>query len=121
MIPDHLTYLFLNLITIAGPLALSFDKKVAFYKNWKQFALAMLTTTTIYIVWDIWFTKINVWLFNPQFLYGKWFANLPLEEYIFFIIIPYACLFIYAELFFQQSTQTDINFINRNKPNRNIN
>ena len=96
MIPDHLTYLFLNIITIAGPLALSFDKKVAFYKNWKQFTLAMLTTSTIYIVWDIWFTKINVWLFNPQFLYGKWFANLPLEEYIFFIIIPYACLFIYA-------------------------
>lgn len=96
MIPDHLTYLFLNIITIAGPLALSFDKKVAFYKNWKQFTLAMLTTSTIYIVWDIWFTKINVWLFNPQFLYGKWFANLPLEEYIFFVIIPYACLFIYA-------------------------
>jgi lycopene cyclase domain-containing protein len=29
-------------------------------------------------------------------LYGNWFAGLPLEEYIFFIIIPYACLFIYA-------------------------
>jgi lycopene cyclase domain-containing protein len=96
MIPDHLTYLFLNLITIAGPLALSFDKKVAFYKNWKPFASAMLATSTLYIVWDIWFTKINVWLFNPQFLYGKWLAGLPLEEYIFFIIIPYACLFIYA-------------------------
>ena len=96
MIPDHLTYLFLNLITIAGPLALSFDKKVAFYKNWKPFASAMLATSTLYILWDIWFTKINVWLFNPQFLYGKWLAGLPLEEYIFFIIIPYACLFIYA-------------------------
>jgi lycopene cyclase domain-containing protein len=96
MIPYHLTYLFLNLVTIAGPLALSFDKKVAFYKNWKPFTLSMLATSTIYIVWDIWFTKINVWFFNSQFVYGKWFANLPLEEYIFFIIIPYACLFIYA-------------------------
>jgi len=96
MIPDHLTYLFLNLVTIAGPLTLSFDKKVAFYKNWKPFTLSMLATSTLYIVWDIWFTKINVWLFNSQFVYGKWFANLPLEEYIFFIIIPYACLFIYA-------------------------
>jgi lycopene cyclase domain-containing protein len=96
MIPDHFTYLFLNLITIAGPLALSFDKKVAFYKNLNQFIVAMLATSTLYILWDIWFTKINVWLFNPQFLYGNWFAGLPLEEYIFFIIIPYACLFIYA-------------------------
>ena len=96
MIPDHLTYLFLNLVTIAGPLALSFDKKVAFYKNWKPFTLSMLATSTIYIVWDIWFTKSNVWLFNPQFVCGKWLASLPLEEYVFFIIIPYACLFIYA-------------------------
>lgn len=96
MIPDHLTYLFLNLVTIAGPLALSFDKKVAFYKNWKPFTLSMLATSTVYIVWDIWFTKSNVWLFNPQFVCGKWLTSLPLEEYVFFIIIPYACLFIYS-------------------------
>ena len=96
MIPDHLTYLFLNLITIAGPIALSFDKKVAFYKNWKYFTLAMLTTSTAYIIWDIWFTKSNVWSFNPKFVNGNWLACLPMEEYIFFIIIPYACLFIYA-------------------------
>jgi lycopene cyclase domain-containing protein len=96
MIPDNLTYLLLNLITIAGPLALSFDKKVAFYKNWKHFAVATLITSTIYIVWDIWFTKSNVWSFNPKFVSGNWFASLPIEEYLFFIIIPYACLFIYA-------------------------
>lgn len=95
MIPNHLTYLFLILITIVGPIALSFDKKVAFYKNWKHFALAMLTPTVIYIIWDIWFTKIKVWSFNPQFVCGNWFASLPIEEYLFFIIIPYACLFIY--------------------------
>lgn len=96
MIPDHLTYLFLNLVTIAGPLALSFDKKVAFHKSWKHFATAMLLTSSAYLIWDIWFTKANIWLFNPQFLIGRYFINLPIEEYLFFFIIPYACLFIYA-------------------------
>ena len=96
MISDQLTYLFLNIITLAGPLVLSFDKKVAFYKEWKSFGLSMLFASTLYILWDIWFTKINVWAFNPKFVVGTWFAHLPLEEYLFFIIIPYACLFIYA-------------------------
>jgi lycopene cyclase domain-containing protein len=96
MIPDHLTYLFLNLVTLAGPFSLSFDKKVEFHKSWKYFAKAMLLTSSAYLLWDIWFTKTNIWFFNPKFLIGKYFINLPLEEYLFFIIIPYACLFIYA-------------------------
>jgi lycopene cyclase domain-containing protein len=96
MISDQYTYLFLNTITILGPLALSFDKKVAFYKSWKNFGISMIVTSTIYILWDIWFTKINVWAFNPKYVIGSWIASLPLEEYLFFIIIPYACLFIYA-------------------------
>ena len=96
MISDQFTYLFLNIITLAGPLVLSFDKKVAFNKEWKSFGLSMLFASTLYILWDIWFTKINVWAFNPKFVVGTWFAHLPLEEYLFFIIIPYACLFIYA-------------------------
>ena len=96
MISDQFTYLFLNIITLAGPLVLSFDKKVAFHKEWKSFGLSMLFASTLYLLWDIWFTKINVWAFNPKFVVGTWFAHLPLEEYLFFIIIPYACLFIYA-------------------------
>ena len=79
-----------------GPLFLSFDKKVAFYKGWKFFILAMLPTSLAYIIWDIIATHTLVWKFNPQYLLGINIINLPIEEYMFFIVVPYACLFIYA-------------------------
>jgi len=93
---DKYTYLFLDIVTIIGPLMLSFDKKVAFYKSWKTFIYSMLPVSLFYILWDIYFTKTGVWEFNKPFLIDKFLFNLPIEEYIFFIVVPYACLFIHA-------------------------
>lgn len=90
------TYLYLNILTLLGPLFLSFDKKVAFYKDWKYFFYAMLPTSSAYIIWDIIATKTMVWRFNAQYLMGINIVNLPIEEYMFFLVVPYACLFIYA-------------------------
>lgn len=90
------TYLFLNLFTICGPLLLSFDKKVAFHKNWRLFFMSMLPTSMAYIIWDVLFTHYNIWRFNPSYLIGVNIGNLPIEEYIFFLVVPYSCLFIYV-------------------------
>jgi lycopene cyclase domain-containing protein len=56
----------------------------------------MLPTSLAYIIWDIIATHTLVWKFNPQYLLGINIINLPIEEYMFFIVVPYACLFIYA-------------------------
>lgn len=93
---NKFTYLFLDAVTIIGPLVLSFDKKVAFYRKWKYFFLSMLPVSLFYIIWDILFTETGIWKFNSEFLLGTNFINLPIEEYLFFIVVPYSCLFIYA-------------------------
>ena len=82
--------------TLCGPLILSFDKKVAFYKDWKFYLWSMIPTSIFYILWDIIKTHTHVWSFNSKYLLGINFINLPLEEYLFFLVVPYACLFIYA-------------------------
>src|SRR5438045_298567 len=38
---------------------------------------------------------IVVWGFAPKYILGLHFLNLPLEEILFFICIPYSCLFTY--------------------------
>jgi lycopene cyclase domain-containing protein len=93
---SHYTYFLILAASLAGPLALSFDKKVAFYKNWKYLFPAMVIPASLYIVWDIYFTSKGVWIFNPAYITGINLYNLPLEEVLFFFIVPYCCVFIYA-------------------------
>ena len=92
----HYTYFLILAASLAGPLALSFDKKVAFYKNWKYLFPAMIIPALLYIVWDIYFTSKGVWSFNAEYITGIKLYNLPLEEVLFFFIVPYCCVFIYA-------------------------
>ena len=91
----HYTYFLILACSVAGPLALSFDKKVGFYKKWKYLFPAMLLPALCYVVWDIYFTSMGVWSFNEAYITGFKLANLPIEEVLFFIIVPYCCIFIY--------------------------
>ncbi|MEO6251820.1 MAG: lycopene cyclase domain-containing protein [Ferruginibacter sp.] len=90
------TYFLILAASLAGPLALSFDKKVAFYKNWRYLFPAMIIPALLYIGWDIYFTAKGVWNFNEAYITGIKLYNLPLEEVLFFFIVPYCCVFIYA-------------------------
>lgn len=91
----HLTYFLILLGSIIGPLALSFDKKVAFHKKWKSVFKAMLLPAMLYILWDMVFTHDGVWSFNEKYITGIKLYNLPLEEVSFFFVVPYCCVFIY--------------------------
>ena len=91
-------YLYLNLFTIFFPFVLSFDKRVHFYTHWKYLFPAMVVNALIFILWDSYFTRLGVWGFNPDYLLGIYLFGLPLEEILFFVTVPYACVFIYETL-----------------------
>ena len=94
MILDNL-YLFLDLFSVSFPLLRSFDKRLLYYKKWHALFPAIFFVGFIYVVWDILFTKVEVWGFNPRYLTGLDIVNLPIEEWLFFLFIPFACIFIY--------------------------
>ncbi|MEJ7626529.1 MAG: lycopene cyclase domain-containing protein [Ferruginibacter sp.] len=91
----HYTYFFILILSLAGPLLLSFDKKVQFYRKWKYVFPAMILPAIIYIAWDSWFTGLGIWSFNREYISGIYIFNLPVEEVLFFFVVPYCCLFIY--------------------------
>lgn len=55
----------------------------------------MIIPALLYIIWDIYFTAQGVWSFNENYITGTKLYNLPVEEVLFFFIVPYCCLFIY--------------------------
>lgn len=93
--PNSYVYLALDIFTLLGPLLLSFDKRVAFYKDWKFLFPALAMVSSVYILWDIAFTLFEIWSFNSEYLMGIFIWHLPIEEWLFFLVVPYACLFIY--------------------------
>lgn len=92
---NHYLYLLLNLGSLAGPLFLSFDRRVAFYKNWKSLFPSILLVGSLFVAWDSWFTDMGVWGFSEEYTMGIHLGNLPVEEWLFFFSIPYSCLFLY--------------------------
>jgi lycopene cyclase domain-containing protein len=91
-------YLTIDLLTILFPLAASFYPKAPFYKKWKYLLPAIIIPAIIFLIWDEVFTQTNVWGFNNEYLTGYYIATLPIEEILFFVCVPYACVFVYFML-----------------------
>lgn len=90
------TYLLIDILTIIFPVILSFDKKVNYFRHWKNVFVALVIVGIPFVIWDILFTKLEVWWFNPTYLVGFDIGNLPIEEVLFFVVVPFSCTFIYV-------------------------
>lgn len=92
------TYLLLHVFTIFFPLSYSFDSKISFYRKWKYVFMAIVPVAIFFLVWDHLFTGWGVWNFNSEYVLGIFLADLPLEEWLFFVTVPFSCIFIYEAL-----------------------
>jgi lycopene cyclase domain-containing protein len=88
-------YLSLLVFSVLIPFVLSFDKKVRFYGIWKSLFPSVIIVGAVYITADIIFARYGIWGFNPEYHSNIILLGLPLEEWLFFILIPYACIFIH--------------------------
>lgn len=91
-------YSLLLILTIAPPLLMSFDRKLQFYRQWKYLLPSLGMIGALYIFFDIWFTDLGVWGFNPLHHSSLLLFNLPIEEWLFFLLIPYASIFLHESL-----------------------
>jgi lycopene cyclase domain-containing protein len=92
-------YLLIDLAIIIFPLAISFEgKRINYLSKIKSVALSTLIVSTVYIIWDVFATSRGHWSFNSDYLVGLSFLGLPLEEILFFITVPFSCLFAYEAL-----------------------
>lgn len=105
-------YLWLNLLSISIPFLVSFHPRIKLYKNWLALLGALFFSLIPYIIWDVYFTQNGYWGFNPSYLSGIYLFDLPIEEWLFFICIPYACVFTHISILKIKKVQLSQRFTN---------
>src|SRR5690554_1987727 len=91
-------YLLINLGTILVPFIRSFEPRIHYARSFKWLFLSIAIVGIPFVVWDIIFTANGIWGFNDRYLSGIELFGLPLGEYLFFITVPFSCVFIYRVL-----------------------
>lgn len=89
------TYLILLISVIIIPLLFSFEKNLYFIKNLKNVFKSISVVSIPYLIWDELFTSNKIWGFSDEHLIGLKILNLPVEEILFFFVVPYSLIFLY--------------------------
>lgn len=89
------TYFLILFFTVFICFIASFDRRIQFYRYFGAFIKAAIIVAIPFIAWDMWFTNKGVWWFNLDYTIGTTLVGLPLEECLFFICIPFSCIFTY--------------------------
>lgn len=93
------TYLLVLAFSAVVPLIRSFEKThIHFIGKMRYLLPATLVMAAIFVSWDVLFTHWGVWGFSHDYTIGLFIFGLPIEEWLFFLVIPYVCLFSYEVL-----------------------
>lgn len=81
-------------ILITAPLEL-FGRGV--YRQPRRLLAALLPVAAVFLIWDAIAVAAGVWWYNPRYILGLIApGDLPLEEVLFFVVIPLCGLLTYS-------------------------
>ena len=79
--------------TVVGSFWLEIALKVGVLRRAKKAALSILPVSILFIAWDAYAISQGHWFFDRKQILGIYgLFDIPLEEFLFFIIIPLAAL-----------------------------
>lgn len=95
-VPDHWHYLLVlgACVLVTAPLEI-FGRGV--YRQPRRLVTAILPVAAVFLIWDAIAVAAGVWEYNPRYLLGLILPGaLPLEEVLFFVVIPLCALLTYS-------------------------
>ncbi len=92
-------YLYILLGSIIVPVGYSVFV-TDFIKQWKHFIISTSLVAFLFLLWDAFFTAQSVWGFNHDYCLGVFILGMPLEEWLFFFVIPFCSLFTHFAFFY---------------------
>lgn len=86
-------YVAMLAFTICGSFWLEVILKVGVLRRWKRAASSILPIAALFIGWDAYAIRAGHWFFDRDQILGIYGPFcIPIEEYLFFIIVPIAAL-----------------------------
>lgn len=86
-------YLLILAAVVLFPAVLSRDPKIGIRHNLKPLALALGITCAFFWVWDVIATARGHWSFNPAYVMGITIVGMPVEEWLFFVVVSFVSVF----------------------------
>ncbi len=89
----HLTYLAVLAGCLIGALWVEPVLHVHVVRRWRRVAITLAIVVVIFGGWDVAAVAAGYWRYDPaQTLWVRLFGQLPLEELLFFLVIPFATI-----------------------------
>ena len=73
-------------LVVTAPLELVLGVRV--YRQWRRLSLTLLCTGAFFVTWDLVGAGLGHWDYNRARIVGVELLGLPLEEYLFFVVVP---------------------------------
>jgi len=99
-------YMMVLILSGIVPLVASFYPGLRLYQHTKALFFSLMLVLFIFGLWDVYATYRGHWHFNPAAVWKVRIINLPLEEVLFFIVIPFCSIFTWETInYFKQRFQ----------------
>ena len=80
-------------------IGVNFGFRLRITRFWRTFLATDIAVLAIYTIWDIYAVKHHNWSFDPKQVLGiNILGTLPIEEILFFIIVPLMTILSYLAL-----------------------
>jgi lycopene cyclase domain-containing protein len=95
---EHFVYFGLILFTGLPFLLKMNDPALPLHNRKAKALLSMAMVAVPFLVWDVLVTAAGHWSFSPHYTLGFTIINLPVEEVLFFVVVPLASILVWETL-----------------------
>lgn len=89
------SYLLVLAACAAVTLPLEYVFRARVYRRPRRWLLSLLPVVAVFVAWDVYAIARGHWTYDPRQTVGVVLGNLPLEELLFFVVIPTCALLTY--------------------------
>lgn len=92
---DHLRYLLIlaGCVVVTAPLEFVLGARV--YRRARVAVFALAPVVAVYAAWDLLGIVREHWWYNPRYVSGIGIGPVPIEELLFFVVVPLCGLLTY--------------------------